>query len=369
MARILFYSPFNQRSRDTESLMIAFHNQGHQVISLTQQEGFVINDFLRSKGVAAYSYIPTGKRSGWWYYLRLLFFFIRFCWKQNIQIVYSHLEPANFVASIGQYFIRAKTFLCRHHIDEGQLYRFDQDLYYKITYCLARHIIVVSDHARKYMIEKERIPSRKIVHINLAYDFSLYGSPDAKMIEQIKNEYQAQIRLVSACRLTAYKRPDLIIEVVKELVGCGLDVKLVMLGKGEMEQELVQRINELDLQQRVFMPGYVSNVLDYLGAADFFLHPSILDSSCVAVKEAALVSLPVIVCEGVGDFDDYVRHMKNGFVVNRDAYVTEATEIILQNFHNKNLLRNIGKNLNHEVLRLFSVGNIIGQYDALNTTR
>ncbi|NJM26390.1 MAG: hypothetical protein HC859_13810 [Bacteroidia bacterium] len=45
MKRILFYSPFNQRSRDTESLMIAFKQMGHRVLSLSQQEGHIINDF------------------------------------------------------------------------------------------------------------------------------------------------------------------------------------------------------------------------------------------------------------------------------------------------------------------------------------
>src|SRR5688572_19390115 len=103
MARILFYSPFNQRSRDTESLMLAFNKQGHKVICLSQQEGNLINDFLNANGVTAVSYVIPGRRNGWWYYCRHLFFFVRFCWKHNIQIVYSHLEPANFVAAIGQY--------------------------------------------------------------------------------------------------------------------------------------------------------------------------------------------------------------------------------------------------------------------------
>ncbi|NJN42534.1 MAG: glycosyltransferase [Flammeovirgaceae bacterium] len=138
MSRILFYSPFNQRSRDTESLMIAFHNKGHKVVSLSQQEGHLINEFLMSKGIEAYSHIVKGNRVGGFYFLKHLFFFIRFCWKRNIQVVYSHLEPANFVASIGQYFIRGNTYLCRHHIDEGQFYQFEKDLYYRITYRLAK---------------------------------------------------------------------------------------------------------------------------------------------------------------------------------------------------------------------------------------
>ena len=44
---ILFYSSFNARARDAETLMLAFKKQGHRVVSLTQAEGKPINDGVR----------------------------------------------------------------------------------------------------------------------------------------------------------------------------------------------------------------------------------------------------------------------------------------------------------------------------------
>ncbi len=369
MACILFYGPFNQHSRDAESLMIAFHQQGHRVIFLSQQEGHEVIDFLQKNNVRAYAHALSGKRSGGWYYLRHLFFFTHFCWKHHVDIVYSHLEPANFVASIGQYLIRGKTYLCRHHINEGQLYKFDKDLYYRVTYRLARKIIVVSNHARRYMIEKEHIPGRKIMHINLAYNFDLYPKPEEQKVRSIRKEFQADIVLLVACRLTEYKRPDAAIQLVQKLMDLGLDVKLMVLGKGEMFDELQTLIVDMGLQKKVFMPGYVDNVLEFMMAADFFVHPSLLDSSCVAVKEAGLARLPVIVCEGIGDFNDYIVHAKNGFLVAPDKFVQDSTEIISQHFSNKELLNHMGENLRKSVLELFSIENVIEQYDALNNAR
>ncbi len=366
MSRILFYSPFDQRSRDTESLMVAFRQQGHRVFSVSQQEGYLINDFLNANGVIASSYVLGGERSGWWYYFRHLIYFIGFTWRNKIDIVYSHLEPANFVASVGQYFIKAKTYLCRHHIDEGLLYRFDKDLYYKATYELARKVIVVSNHAKQYMIANEGIPEKKIIHINLAYDFKLYEIPNEQKVKEIRNHFKSEILLVAACRLTAYKRPDVIIKTAKRLVDLGLDVKLVLLGKGEMNDQLKTLVADLNLTDRVFIPGYVSNVLEFMKAADFFLHPSLLDSSCVAIKEAGLVNLPVIVCHGVGDFEEYVIHEENGFLVNADDYIEESSLIVSRTYQNKDLLEKIGKNLRKSVLDLFSIENVVGQYDSLN---
>ncbi len=366
MSHILFYSPFNQRSRDTESLMIAFQKQGHQVISLSQGDGQFINDFLNANGVKAYSYVLPHKQTGLLYYFRHLIFFIRFCWKHKIDIVYSHLEPANFVGSIGQYFIAAKVYLCRHHIDEGLLYRFDKDLYYRITYRLARKIIVVSSHAKKYMIEQENIPAKKIIHINLAYNFNLYSKPDEQKVVEIRNQFKAEVLLLAACRLTAYKRPEIAVHVIKELVDKGLDVKLILLGRGEMLNQLQVLITRLGLQDKIFMPGYVDNVLEFMAASDFFVHPSLLDSSCVAIKEAGLVKLPVIVCKGIGDFEDYLIHRQNGFLVDRDKFVEECSVIVKKNFRNKDFLGEIGGNLRNSVLELFSIEKVIHRYRSLN---
>ena len=368
MANILFYSPFNQRSRDTESLMLAFHRVGHKVISLSQQEGHVINDFLNANGISAFSKIIPGKRSGLWYFLRHLIFFIGFCWNRQIDIVYSHLEPSNFVAAIAQYLIRARVYLCRHHIDEGLLYQFDRSLYYKVTYLLAKKIIVVSKHAQKYMIEQEGIPAKKIIHINLAYDFDLYGKPDNHKVNQIRKEFNSDVLLISVCRLTAFKRPELTIQVVRYLAKQDIDVKLIMLGIGEMHDQLKKEVIDLGLEKNIFMVGYVNNVLDYMAAADFLIHPSLLDSSCVAVKEAGLVKLPAIVCQGIGDFNDYIVDKKNGFSVNPDTFVNDASKIILENYLRKDFLQNIGQNLNQSILDLFHIRNVVHKYDLLNTS-
>ena len=366
MANILFYVPFNQRSRDTESLMLAFNKQGHKVICLSQQEGHLINDFLNANGVTAVS-IRDSRATKWLVVLLSPpFFFVRFCWKHNIQVVYSHLEPANFVAAIGQYLIRAKTYLCRHHVDEGRLYKFDKDISYYLTYLFARKIIVVSNRAKEYMINHEGIPKEKILHINLAYDFNLYEKVNPQNAKLIREEYAAEVLLLTACRLTKYKRPQLAVHLVKSLIDRDCDVKLIILGKGEMVEELQQLIKELNLGDRVFMKGYVGNVLEFMQAADYLVHPSVLDSSCVAVKEAGLVQLPPIVCRGIGDFEDYLIDGQNGFLVNPNHFVEESTDVIVKSYQEKGQLETIGGNLKKSVLELFDVDNVVARYSSLN---
>jgi glycosyltransferase involved in cell wall biosynthesis len=363
---ILFYSPFDQRSRDSESLMIAFHKQGHRVISLSQAEGKLIHPYLESQGILTFSHqIKASSEIN--YFIKHIIHLIRFCYKYNVEIIYSHLESANFVAVIAQYFIKANVYINRHHIDEAALQRFDQSIIYKLTYKLARKIIAVSERAVDYMIKVEKIRPTKIIKINLAYDFTLYTKPNPTVVDEIKEKVSADLVLLTACRYTKYKRADLSIRVLRKLIDHGINAKLILLGKGEEELNLKNLINESGLADRVVMAGYVNNITDYLAASDFLLHPSVLESSCVVVKEAAITLVPVIVCGEIGDFNDYIAHGENGIVVNKDNFVDEAVACLLEWHQLKEKLARMAKNLRTKVEENFSVKEIIFHYSQLNS--
>jgi glycosyltransferase involved in cell wall biosynthesis len=344
--------------------MLSFKNEGHQIFSLSQAEGHHIHDFLKSKDVNVFSYTLGGKKNVW-YYLRHLIFFVKFCHRYKINIVYSHLESANFVASVGQFLIKAKVFLCRHHVNEANLYQFDRNVYYRLTNALAKKILVVSQQAKDYMIKFEKVRASKILHINLAYDFSLYAPPDNVLVNGLRQSMQCDLLLISVGRLTKFKRPDISVDVLHALVEKNFNAKLIVLGKGELENELKDKIQFLGLTESVIFPGHVPNVLDYLAASDFLVHPSLLESSCVVVKEAGLVKLPVVVSQGIGDFDDYLIHRSNAFVVDRENFAHECTTLIMEHINKHDQRKLLGENLNRDVYRLFSITKIIEQYRKL----
>ncbi|HMJ71709.1 MAG TPA: glycosyltransferase [Cyclobacteriaceae bacterium] len=361
---ILFYTPFNLRSRDTESLMIAFRKQGHRVISLSQQRGDFIHPYLETKGIETRSYVV--EESDAFYFLKHILFLIRFCRGKRVDVVYSHLESANFVAAVARYFIRSRVYICRHHINEAALYGFDRSLTYRLTYALSKKIIVVSRRALQYMVTVERVHRERILQINLAYDFSLYAAPDESEVARIRKECGGSLLLITACRLTRYKRPEVSIELLQELRRNHVDARLILLGGGEEEDAIRALIARMNLEDCVMMPGYVKNVPDYLAAADFVVHPSLLESSCVIVKEAGLIQKPVIACNGIGDFDEYIVSGINGFIVNADTFVTQSAAIIKAHMNDHERLERIGKNLNRSVHELFSIENVIHHYDELN---
>jgi N-acetylgalactosamine-N,N'-diacetylbacillosaminyl-diphospho-undecaprenol 4-alpha-N-acetylgalactosaminyltransferase len=228
-------------------------------------------------------------------------------------------------------------------------------LSYRLTYRLARHVVVVSEKARKDMIEEERIKPNKIYHINLGYDFSLYELPDSQRVQQLRASIQADVVLLTVNRFTVYKRPELSVQVLRNLLAENINARLVILGDGERKSEILKMIQAENLQHHCILPGYVSNVLEYMAAADLLLHPSIEDSSSITIKEAALVNLPVIVCKDVGDFDEVIEHRVNGFLVDKDNFVTESVHLVNAYLKDREKFKQVAQNLIKTVKEKFSV--------------
>ena len=360
--KILFYTPLNSRCRDIESQAIEFHKAGHKIFLLTQSEYSVLHENFMSYGFSVEAK-PTVASNVKILILKRVYHLVTFCLKNKIDIVYSHLEPSNFISVLAQFFIRSRVLICRHHVDEPRMYPYGKDLSYKLTYKFCKEVIVVSKKAKDYMIHNENVPIYKIHQINLAYDFSLYGSFDAVTSENIRKKYKTPLLLLTVCRLTEYKRPDYSIELVKELIDLGLQPKLIILGKGELSQELEKLIVKLNLQNNVFMPGYVNNVLDYMAAADLLIHPSLIESSCISLKEAALVNLPIVACKGIGDFDEVIINEENGFSVDANNFIEETVEIILKYGSNHDDLKRMGRNIEKRVRKMFDIKTIAPYYE------
>jgi glycosyltransferase involved in cell wall biosynthesis len=366
--KILFYTPLNTRCRDIESQAAFFSSQGHTIYLLTQNTVGPLHENFSNYGY----HTEADKSSSRYTSLRVLKRIkklIWFCRINRIDLVYAHLEPSNFIAVLSQYFIKARVIICRHHVDEARLYPFGKDLSYKLTYRWAKDIIVVSDHAKRYMIKEEGVPENRITQINLAYNFKLYELPDSDNVKRLRAGFHADLVLLTVCRLTRYKRPELSVEVLKKLHASGLMAKLVILGRGELQHELEEKIKRENLQEYCFLPGYVNNVLEYMAAADLLVHPSLLESSCITVKEAGLVKLPVVVCRNIGDFNEIIEDGINGFIVDADNFAEETSALIINLSSNKDKLSATAHRLKETVYELFDIAKVGPIYEKLFHTR
>ena len=116
-------------------------------------------------------------------------------------------------------------------------------------------------------------------------------------------------------RLHPEKGLDVLLDAVHLLRE--LPMAIVLLGNGSDEYTtlLKERIQKLDLTDRIILAGFQNPVLPFVAAADFGVLPSIVEESCLlAVQEYMACSIPVIVTDNGGQ-REYVNHHHSGLLI------------------------------------------------------
>jgi len=96
--------------------------------------------------------------------------------------------------------------------------------------------------------------------------------------------------LVSVGRLQMVKNHKLMIEAIAPFE----NTRLYIFGEGELREDLQTQIENLKLQDRVFLMGFESNPFQYLKAADIFLFSSNHEGFPNVIMEAMACGLPII---------------------------------------------------------------------------
>jgi len=367
--RILFYYPSNKRSIQIETELAELINRNVKFTFLSTCETGELHIKLNELGIETYTN-NIKKKNSFVYYLKQIFFLIRFCNHHKIDIVWSNLQHANFIAVFAQYFIKSKVICFRHHFKfikgfSKQTIQINktEKLFDRAINSLAKKIIVPSAGVYNGMKDTENINIKKVQVLPYIYDFNRYIKPPILEINEIKLKHPAHLNLLMCARLIPFKRHNIVFPIIKKLVNEGLDIKMFVLDTGPELENLTNYINENNLKENIVMLGFRTNFMAYMAASDILVHPSLTEASNNVVKELGLMQKTVIVCSGVGDFDDYIIHGDNGFLVSSEAPEIEIERIIRKLYQDKSILESLGENLNNIILEKYNLSKaVIEQY-------
>ncbi len=128
-----------------------------------------------------------------------------------------------------------------------------------------------------------------------------------------------------------------------------LNLRLLIVGKGTLEQKLIELVRELSIENLTKFSGFVSpfEIPGYHNTIDIFVSLSIEDSESfgVAVLEASACGKPVIV-SNVGGLPEVVINNQTGLVVNNKDVIgtAKAIEKLLLDEKLRNTLGDNGRN-------------------------
>jgi len=232
-------------------------------------------------------------------------------------VVHTHLVHADVYGALGSLRAPWRLVATKHNDD-----RFRSGPFRFVERALTRRaerVIAITHALERFCVERVGLPATKVdvVHYGLD-DVPAWRSDDAPPPEG---------RFVLAVgRLVEQKGIDVAIRALPRIP----DVRLAVLGEGPERVRLETLARELDVAERVLLPGRIGDVAAWLRAAKVVLHPVRWEGFGLAVLEAMLAGRAVV-ASAVSAVPELVVHGETGLLVPPDdpaALAAAANELL-----------------------------------------
>lgn len=257
----------------------------------------------------------TGKKS-----ILTNLIWLRSYFKKNASIVLSFMAPFNMIALVALMGTRVPIVVADRNdpskVPGNRLIRFGRDFLYRF----ADHIVVQTEDNKSYFWYLEKKTT------------VIYNPVDLKEYTGSALQCVKEKTIVTAARLEKQKNQLLLLDAYASVGKKFPEYKLVIYGNGSYRQELEDYIKKLGLEDKVFLPGSVTDLYDRIKSASLFVLSSNYEGMPNALIEAMCLGLPVISTK-VSGATDLIKHKKNGLLVNvgSEKELAEAMELVLSN--------------------------------------
>lgn len=123
--------------------------------------------------------------------------------------------------------------------------------------------------------------------------------------EEIRNKMRAEWKLTDKVvyghvgNFRYAKNHPFLLEIFAEIIKKQQNAELVLVGDGELRDEITEKIDSLGLQEKVILTGRQSNVGDFMQMMDVLLFPSHFEGLPGTILEAQVNGLPVLLSDSV----------------------------------------------------------------------
>ena len=152
--------------------------------------------------------------------------------------------------------------------------------------------------------------------------------------DRIRKEYGLEDNFIIG-HIGSFRTPKnhkFIIEVFADFVKQNPDARLLLLGDGELRNEIADLADELNVSDKVIMTGIVNNTSEYLLAMDCFLFPSLYEGLGIVAIEAESIGMPCFINKTLSK-ELYIN--ENVYGVSLEKSASEWANFIAKNCKNR----------------------------------
>lgn len=208
----------------------------------------------------------------------------------------------------------------------------DKGIIRKYLSPLGRRVIVLNHDALEYVCELWNFDSSLIEIIGNGVDCVRFRPPLKEERRKAREDFGAKTSDVVAMfvgRFDGQKQPDAVLNLAIASRSAGLkNIRFVMVGAGELEGHLRDKIRTLQLQNICCVMGWTDPLPAYW-AADLLLMPSLYEGFSLVAVEALASGCPILITR-TGGYAALIGEGETGFVTDTDpnAFVQRGLEVL-----------------------------------------
>jgi len=336
------------------NLCVAQKSAGDRPIAVVKGEGYVL-DQLKRNGIDTHVIESKGS-----FNFQLLTKLLRIIREEKVDLIQSHLFGSAVYAGLAGLLSRRPVFSTIHGVVD--IRQDDRLLKAKLLILRlgCRKIIAVSDQIFSMLNNLPLLPQGRVATIYNGIDTSRYSKLEQPGLRARMN-LQGQVVIGALGNIRRPKNYPLAVDALECLHKKGLEAHLLIAGdgKGDLLNELQQRIGKAGLERYVHVLGFVDNVQDFLSSLDVLMISSSSEGHPLALTQAMVNALPIVATPcGVEDI------LEDG----HDALIAEAhdagqlAERIDDIIRNPELGRKLAANARNKALERYSMESMTDSY-------
>lgn len=161
--------------------------------------------------------------------------------------------------------------------------------------------IAPSDLAAKYTFGKKAYEKGKVTILHNAVDLNQYSYKieERNRIREELGVDKDTLLVGHVGRFSKQKNHDYLIDIYKEISIEVPNSRLVLVGIGELQENVKNKVKELGLSEKVIFTGVRTDVASILSGLDVFVFPSLYEGMPNTVIEAQATGLPCIISDTI----------------------------------------------------------------------
>lgn len=251
--------------------------------------------------------------------------------EQRVQIVHAYMNKTALFAVASCMFSNRIVVTSRLNI--GYWYNRANTLQFKLMNLATDHIMANSEEAKRIAVKTENLPESRVSVVYQGVDMEVFrpGLGDPRAADALGIPREARV-VGSVANLRPVKDIPLFLRGAALVAKQVPDAVFLLVGSGELYDELVKLSEDLGIRDRVFFTQGQGKVIDYLARMSVGCLTSLSEGFSNAIMEYMAVGLP-IVATAVGGNGEAIAEGETGYLVRERTPEALAGPIIrlLQN--------------------------------------